>query len=291
MLPEFLKEMLIKAYDNIDEIIDGFSKNRFQTLRINTLKTKKEDVYKILNDLGVQYEKSKFSDLALIILNKDLSFLQGLDLYKEGKIYLQSLSSQIPPIVLDPKENEDILDMAAAPGGKTCQIASITNNLARITAIEANTARFEKLKYNISLQGARVNALQLDSRKLDDYLKFDTILLDAPCSGVGTILLDNEKTYKFISKKLIENSSRLQLELLIKALKILKKGQTMVYSTCSILPIENEDVLLKAKSKINFEIVPIDLDIPCLKTKIDGVKCIMPNRYYEGFFVAKLRKL
>lgn len=291
MIPEFLTNMLKENYSNIDDIIKGYEKNRYTTLRINTLKTTKEEVYESLKNNDVSFEKSSFSDLALIILNKDVSYIQDLSIYKEGKIYLQSLSSQIPPIVLNPLENEDILDMAAAPGGKTCQIAAISNNKSRITAVEPNKARSEKLKYNLNMQGAKANVLVMDGRKLDDFFSFDKILLDAPCSGTGTIQLNNPKTYKSISKELIINSSKLQLELLLKALKMLKKGQTMVYSTCSILSIENEDVLLKAKSKINFEILPIEINLPTLKTKIENVKCIIPNEFYEGFFIAKLKKI
>ena len=291
IIPEFLINMLKENYSDITEIIKGYEKKRYTTLRINSLKATKEEVYESLKNNDVLYEKSSFSDLALIILNKDASYIQDLSIYKEGKIYLQSLSSQIPPIVLNPLENEDILDMAAAPGGKTCQIAAISNNKSRITAVEPNKARSEKLKYNLNMQGAKANILVMDGRKLDDFFSFDKILLDAPCSGTGTIQLNNPKTYKSISKELIINSSKLQLELLLKALKMLKKGQTMVYSTCSILSIENEDVLLKAKSKINFEILPIEINLPSLKTKIENVKCIMPNEFYEGFFVAKLKKL
>ena len=89
----------------------------------------------------------------------------------------------LPPIILEPKENIDILDMAAAPGGKTTQIAMITNNNSNITACEMNSIRLEKLKYNVEKQGATsVYIMQTDSRKINDFFKFDSILLDAPCS-------------------------------------------------------------------------------------------------------------
>lgn len=292
MIPDFLKEMLIENYNDIEDIIKGYNSKRYISFRINTLKSTKEEVLEVLDKSLIEYENVGFSDLAYIIKNVDINVIENLDIYREGKIYLQSLSSQLPPIILDPKENKDILDMAAAPGGKTCQIAALTNNKARILAVEPNKYRLERLKYNLNLQGARVNTLLSDGRKIDDFFRFDNILLDAPCSGSGTILLNNEKTYKSISKELVINSSKLQLELLIKALSILKKGEEMVYSTCSILSIENEDVLIKALKKVNFEIVPIkDYNLPLLKTKIPGVICVMPNEYYEGFFVAKLKKL
>ena len=109
----------------------------------------------------------------------------------------------LPPIILNPKENEDILDMTAAPGGKTTQIASLTNNKANITACEMNNIRIEKLKYNIEKQGATsVSILKEDSRRLNNYFAFDKILLDAPCTGSGTIELENEKTYNGFTEKL-----------------------------------------------------------------------------------------
>ena len=89
----------------------------------------------------------------------------------------------LPPIVLNPKENYDILDMAAAPGGKTTQIAALTQNNAHITACEMNQIRLERLKYNVEKQGASsVYVMKQDARRIDDFFSFDQILLDAPCS-------------------------------------------------------------------------------------------------------------
>jgi len=202
----------------------------------------------------------------------------------------------LPPVIMNPKTNTDILDMTAAPGGKTTQIAALTNNNANITACEMNNIRIEKLKYNIEKQGATsVVVLQADSRNLNNYFKFDQILLDAPCSGSGTIDLNNERTYKNFTEKLIEKSTKSQLTLLRKALKILKPGHEMVYSTCSILQEENEDILEKVLKEFNIEIVPIEIKgmdgIPTLPTKIKGILCVCPNKYYEGFFVAKIKKI
>jgi len=136
--------------------------------------------------------------------------------------------------------------------------------------------------------------MQTDSRNLSEYFAFNQILLDAPCSGSGTIDLNNERTYKNFTLNLVEKSTKSQLTLLKKALKILKPGHEMIYSTCSILAKENEEILNKSLKGINAEIVPIELegieDIPLLPTKIEGTLCVCPNKYYEGFFVAKIRK-
>ena len=193
---------------------------------------------------------------------------------------------------MEPKEYEDILDMAAAPGGTTTEIAALTNNNSKITAVEFNKIRAEKLRYNIKKQGcSKVYVLEADSIKLDDFFKFDNILLDAPCSGSGTLDLNNDRTFKYFTEKLIKKSSETQFELLKKALTILKAGKTMIYSTCSILSIENEDVVSKVMKQFNCEIVPINVEgVELLPTKIEGTMVVCPNELYEGFYIAKIKK-
>lgn len=296
-LPNFLENNLIKQYgtDVYKEILKGYTEQRVVTLRVNTLKTTVDKVCKELTKNNIEFKRVSWSDVALVIENAIEEDLQRLAIYENGEIYLQSLSSMLPPIIMEPKENTDILDMTAAPGGKTTQIAALTNNNANITACEMNNIRIEKLKYNIEKQGATsVVVLGQDSRNLSDYFKFDKILLDAPCSGSGTVDLNNERTYKNFTEKLVEKSTKSQFALLKKALKILKPGHEMIYSTCSILQEENENILDKVLKLFNAEIVPIEIkgieDIPMLPTKIPGTLCVCPNKYYEGFFVAKIRK-
>lgn len=296
-VPDFLYNMLIEQYGEevSNKIIDGFGQNRKLTLRINKLKTTVENVKKILTNLKIKFSEVSWSEDALIIEGTTKQEILELEIYKNGEIYLQSLSSMIPALILNPQANENILDMAAAPGGKTTQMSAISNNLALITACEKNKIRAERLKYNIQKQGAnRVNVLVEDSRKLDDNFSFDKILLDAPCSGSGTINIFDEKLNKYFTKELVDRSIKTQKELLQKAIKVLKKGGEMVYSTCSILKQENEENIEKFLKNNQLEIVPIDIellkDIPILPSKIEGVITVCPNELYEGFFVAKLRK-
>jgi len=294
-LPEFLIIELKKQYgeEQVNRILNGYMEKRVVSLRVNTLKSTVEEVCNELTKNNIEFEKVTWSNSALVIINSTEQELQKLSIYEEGKIYLQSLSSMLPPVIMKPKENTDILDMTAAPGGKTTQIAALTNNNANITACEMNNIRIEKLKYNIEKQGATsVAIMQADSRNLSDYFSFDQILLDAPCSGSGTISLKDDRSYKNFSEKLVEKSSKSQIILLKKALKILKPGHEMIYSTCSILAKENEEIVNKALKGINAEIVPIEKieGIPQLPTKIEGTLCVCPNKYYEGFFVAKIRK-
>ena len=296
MIPSFLIEKLKNQYGEelTNKILEGYNQKRKVTLRVNTIKANINEIQKILDNSNIVYTKVPWSDDALIIENVREPEITKLTIYDEGKIYLQSLSSMLPPIILQPKENDDILDMAAAPGGKTTQIASIVNNKARITACEMNNIRAEKLKYNIEKQGANcVYVMVTDSRKIDDFFSFDSILLDAPCSGSGTLNNNDNKIEKTFTPKLIQKSSKAQAQLLKKAINILKQGKEMIYSTCSILQEENEDILASILKTGKVEIVPINVDktIPKLPTKIDGTLCVCPNEEYEGFFVAKIRKI
>lgn len=297
-IPGFLINMLIEQYgENVtQEILDGYSKKRFTTFRVNIIKSNNEEIEEVLNSEKIEFQKSNISNNAYILKKVDELKIQELDIYKEGKIYLQSLSSMLPSIILNPLPEKDILDMTAAPGGKTTQIAAITQNKAHITACEMNQIRAEKLKYNIEKQGATsVYCMVKDARQIDDFFSFDQILLDAPCSGSGTININDNNLNKYFTEKLIEKSVKAQTTLLNKAINILKPGSEMVYSTCSILSCENEDIINNVLKTGKVEIVPIENEfvskLPLLPTKIDGTICVKPNEYFEGFFVAKLRKM
>ena len=171
----------------------------------------------------------------------------------------------------------------------------ISENKAMITACEKNKIRLERLKFNLEKQGAtRVGLIAKDARYLDNFFSFDKILLDSPCSGSGTLYLKGENIDKVFTKELVERSIKTQFELIKKASKIIKKDGELVYSTCSILKEENEEIIKKVLSLEIFELIKIDRtefkDIPTLKTNIEGTLCVMPTREYEGFFVAKLKR-
>lgn len=296
-VPEFLIDLLKKQYGEelTKEIIRGYSVKRKVTFRVNTLKS---DVNKIKLELernNIEYKKVSWYEDAFIVQNVDEEVLRNMDIYKNGEIYMQGLSSMLPPIILNPAQGKDILDMAAAPGGKTTQIAALTCNKAHITACEINKIRADRLKYNLEKQGAKnVFLMQKDARYIDDFFSFDQILLDSPCSGSGTLDLNDKNLDKNFTEKLVDNCTRFQYSLLKKAIKVLKPGSDIVYSTCSILQKENEDILNKIlKEEKNIKIVPIefkDEKIKLLPVKIPGTLCVMPDELYEGFFIAKLVK-
>lgn len=290
-LPLFFIEKIEKQYgkETAKKIEEGLLEEKPVTLRVNTIKSSLEKVKNELEKNNIEYEFLEWNKDALIIKNVREDEIRKLGIYENGEIYLQSLSSMIPAVVLEPKEKENILDMTAAPGGKTTQIAAIAENKVFITACEKNKIRYDRLKYNVEKQGVKnINIMQEDSRKLSDYFSFDKILLDAPCSGSGT---ENVFTPNF-SEYLIQKSSKVQEELLTKSLTILKPGGEMVYSTCSILKEENEDIVKKVLKKFKAQIIPINVpqNIPVLPTSIDGALCVCPTKYYEGFFVVKILK-
>ena len=296
-MPEFLIKLLENQYGKelTEKIVKSYSKKRV-TFRVNTIKSDVEEIENTLKQYNIDYEKVDWNEEAFVINNANENDIRKLEIYEDGKIYLQNLSSMIPPIVLDPQEGEDILDMASAPGGKTTQMAAISKNKAHITACEMNNIRAEKLKYNIEKQGATcVYIMKKDSRQIDNFFSFDRILLDAPCSGSGTLNIEDKNLEKYFTEKLIDKTVKLQYELLKKAVKILKKGHEMVYSTCSILSKENENIIARIIKEENIEIIPINFkgleSLELLPVSINGTICICPNELYEGFFIAKIKKL
>lgn len=296
-IPEFLSQMLLREYGKelVNRIVEGYSSKQYTTFRVNTLKTNRQEIEKELKDLKIEYEMVKWNEDAFIVKDANTKEIKETNIYKDGKIYLQNLSSMLPAIVLNPQEQENILDMAAAPGGKTTQMACLSNNKAMITACEKNKIRLDRLKYNLEKQGAsRVSVMQKDSRKLDDFFSFDKILLDAPCSGSGTIKISNGKQCNNFTKELVERSTKTQKELIKKASKILKSGGELIYSTCSILKEENEEIVKEILKNGEMKILPITDEIfkyvPKLPVTIEGTMCICPSDLSEGFFIAKLIK-
>lgn len=292
VVPNFFEELLIKQYGKeiSENIILNLLKPKKVTLRVNTIKSNVDEIKEALIAENISFKNLRWYNDAFIIENAKEDILKELEIYKQGKIYLQNLSSMLPPIVLNPKPQENILDMAAAPGGKTTQLAALSQNKAYITACERNKIRGEKLKYNLEKQGASmVNVMLEDAASLSDFFSFDKILLDAPCSGSGT---DNVFKSNF-TLELIQKSSKTQEKLLRKALKILKPGGEMVYSTCSILKNENEKVIEKVLKDFKANLVQVDFDdeIECLPCVIKEAKVVAPNELFEGFFVAKIRKI
>lgn len=293
-LPPLLTELLAAQYGAQAEMIRaGYAARRAVTLRVNTLKTNAARVTEALTRAGIAWERMPWYADALLLPEAREADVQALPLYGQGEIYLQSLSAMLPVLALDPQPGEDILDMCAAPGGKTTQIAAMTGGRAMITACERDRARCERLRYNLALQGAtRVGVLQRDARNLEPFLSFDRILLDAPCSGSGTVSLLPGAPPRQMTGDWLRRVCRTQAALLRRALGMLRPGHEMVYATCSVLRCENEDIIAPVLASGEAELVPIvpGEGMPLLPTAVPGTVCIAPTAAYEGFFAAKLRR-
>ncbi len=270
-----------------EAILTGYSAERPVSLRVNPLKISREEAIRTLEADGFDLEPMPWYDCAFLL--RKSADLSGTDLYREGKIYLQSLSSMLPPLYLSPRARETVLDMTAAPGGKTTEMYALSEGKALITACERDKIRFDRLRFNLARQGAdRVLALHRDASALEDGFSFDKILLDAPCTGSGT--LSAAAPVRFSSEYLAKCVKR-QEKLLKKAFTLLKKGGTLVYSTCSVLPAEDGDLVLRFLRETGATLVPIAPfeGIPLLPSP-SGTVCVCPSELYEGFFIAKFTK-
>lgn len=301
-LPTFALELLEAQYGAAEagRIVEGMAAERPVTLRANTLKASAGEVAYALDAAGIAHCGVPWSPEAFVLEGVRERAVWDLPIYEEGKVYLQSLSSMIPPVVLGAQPGEDVLDMTAAPGGKTTQICALTGGRAHVTACEMHHPRAEKLVHNLEKQGATgVNVMRVDARMLDDFFSFDRILLDAPCSGSGTAYLFDPRLAERLTPALVQKSQRAQRALLAKALKLLKPGQTMVYSTCSLFACENEEIVRGALRGGPYEVVPIEVlggvpiaetGVPLLPSSLPGALCVRPTELYEGFFVCSIRK-
>ena len=300
-IPEWLKKELKNQYDEkeLEYIQKGYQEKRKTIFRVNTLKSYSKEVIVELIKNEIKYNQLNNSivpDIKLpeIFCVEDDLKLRQTNIYNEGKIYIQNLSSMIPPLFINPKENEDILDMAAAPGAKTTEIAALSMNKSNITACERNTIRLDKMIYNIKKQGAKVYCINKNSIDLDNFMKFDKILLDAPCTGTGTI---NSKTdfNRYLNETLLNKTTKIQEKLLEKAIKLLKKGGSIIYSTCSILEKENDEIIKKIITRnTNIHLEKIELlqnnDLKIVKGIENKTITILPDKKFEGFYIAKLVK-
>ena len=285
-IPEALRAKLEFEYgEDADKILAAFERERPVTFRVNRLKADEKRVFQEF--AGFTLRRAAFYEDAFILEGASERDVQKTSLYEEGGIYLQSLSSMLPPLFVEPKAGESILDMTAAPGGKTTQLSALSGGGALITACERDKFRFERLRYNVEKQGAgRVTLLNEDARNLSPYFRFDKVLLDAPCSGSGTLSPSNPVRW---SEKLLAKCVLLQRALLKKAFELLKPGGTLVYSTCSVLREENEEAISSLKGARLVPLAPPE-GVPLLPSA-EGTLCVRPDGLFEGFFVAKLQKL
>lgn len=302
-LPEKFIDELYEMYSpvTVDKILLGMTDDRYLTLRVNTIKYNIYDLMKYFRERNIKFERVSWYSDALVIKNAKEKDIQKLDIYEKGYIYFQSLSSMVPPLALNPKKGEKILDMTAAPGSKTTEMAALMENDGEILANELDKIRCERLKYNVQMQGADiVTVINRRAEKLgDEYVEaFDKVLLDAPCSGEGRFVATKVQTYRGWSEKTVNDLVKLQKKLFESAYKALKHGGAMVYSTCTINRYENEKLLDWALENFDIQIKNVGLEIkdviPGDNTGINkdvnkAIK-ILPSKSMEGFFVSLIYK-
>ena len=305
---ERMKELLGKDYGDYTEIL---KKRPAKSIRCNTLKITPEKLRKRLEakDWLISQPFKDNPEVMIIENNLEPGELGRALEHMLGYYYVQEIASMLPVLILKPEPKEKILDLTAAPGSKTTQIAATMKNTGLIIANEVSLGRIKILASNTERCGVintiitKKEGAAICRRFKNTNTEFDRILVDAPCSGEGT-LRSSYKTYKMWNPQTIKRLSRIQKQLLTSAIEICKPGGTIVYSTCTHAPEENEEVVDFVLDKFdNIKLQDIKLPIKTRpgitkwqdqKYSKEVTKCarVYPqDNNTEGFFIAKLRKV
>tara|TARA_Y100000034_G_scaffold45400_1_gene55841 strand:+ start:19642 stop:20610 length:969 start_codon:yes stop_codon:yes gene_type:complete len=305
---ERMKLLLGKEYGNYMEILKH---EPVRSIRANTLKITPEKLKEKLENKNwtIKQPFKKYPEIMIVENNLNPGELGRALEHLLGYYYIQELASMLPIIALKPKPNEIILDLCSSPGSKTTQIASFMNNSGTIIANEVSLGRIKILASNLERCGVtntiitRKEGVVLCEKLKKENFQFDKILVDAPCSGEGT-LRSTPKTYLMWNIKTIKSVSRIQKNLVSSALNILKPNGELIYSTCTHAPEENEEVVDFIMKKFNnIKIEKISLPVKSRKgiTKWQNKEYLKEIKYAcriypqdnntEGFFLVKFRRV
>jgi NOL1/NOP2/sun family putative RNA methylase len=297
---EWMVNRFLHYVPNAKDMMERMQRPVKRYIRTNTLKTTSPRLVARLESKNFELKKTVLPDVFEIIGNNASISIGATTEYLLGHYYIQDISSCIAVEALDIKRNQAVLDMASAPGGKTTLIAQKMDNTGSIVAIESNPIRMKSLAFNLSRCGVINTALyRLDATACASLnLSFDRILLDAPCSGEGVIWKDaTRKTSRTPDD--IAQCSITQKRLLEAGLQALKPGGTIVYSTCSFAPEENEYVVNAILDKFDVKVQPLQFGtegLTAFGSKAFSKELKFTVRLYPhihnsmGFYVAKLRK-
>jgi 16S rRNA (cytosine1407-C5)-methyltransferase len=308
-LPSLFLERLqrIVPPDTYDSCVTSFAIRRPTAFRVNTLKVDRDGIRTELETQGFKLATVDWLPDAFLVEADQRRALTETSAFHEGRIYVQNLSSMVAPMVLNPQPGEQVLDLAAAPGGKCLQMAAMMNDLGRIVAVDAVKKRFFRLRANVGRSGTSiVDTYLMDGRRSGRRWPgtFDAALLDAPCSSEGRFSQLAPRSWQYWSLRKVRESARKQVGLLKAALDSLKPGGSLLYCTCAFSPEENEAVVDTQLARYNYELTIVPVVLPVCNTQVgiarwedrefhpDLSRCvrILPTGAMEGFFLCKLRK-
>ena len=311
-LPEAFTERLEKIVprEQFESIIRTFDAPKRVTFRFNPLKTTPAELEAELAREGIVAEKVGWSILEGVyrIVPEDKLRLTQTPAFYEGRLYIQNLSSMVAPVLLAPRPEETVLDLAAAPGGKTLMLAGMMENTGWLSAVELQRERFFRLCDNLKHQGVtNAHTYMTDGRSVGKKcpLMFDRILLDAPCSSEARFKTHEPKSMSYWSVHKVKETSKLQRRLLLSAFDALKPGGKLLYSTCSFSPEENESPLQHLLERHGEHLKTIPLTLPfdnvqkpltrwgkeIYDERIQNAVRILPTDTIDGFFICLLEKL
>jgi len=307
LLPEIFVERFCEIYpENSDNLLKTFEIHKQVSFRVNTLKIDIESALKELETEGLHPEPVKWYSEAFTVPAQLKDRLTHSKLFENGQIYIQSLSSMLAPLVLDPKPGETVLDLAAAPGGKSLMMAVQMKNDGWLSVVEPKKDRFFRLKANLERGGVTIaHTYMTDGRSVGAKCPamFDRVMLDAPCSTEAKFRSFDPKTFSYWSERKIKEMSKLQQRLMESAIKSLKPKGKLLYATCSFAPEENEMVIDKALKK-HPELEVLNIQLP-IENSVSGLTkwgkksfCkdvsksvrILPTETMDGFFLCLLQK-
>ena len=305
---DFLKRFreLVPPQD-VEKYLSTFRVQRRVSFRLNTLKVTPDELERELQSLGIPFEHVAWLPEAYLAPPEKRELLVNCPVFFEGRLYVQDLSSMLAVHVLDPQPGEEILDLAAAPGGKTCHMAARMNNQGRIAAVEVIPQRLYKLVANLERAGVTIAKTYLtDGRTVGKKTpgRFDRVLVDAPCSSEARFDAHDPASWRHWSLRKIMECSHKQKGLLHSALQAVRPGGVVLYCTCSFAPEENEAVVDHALREWEgtVEVEPLEISLPNampglttwqgrdFDPSIRFACRILPTDDMHGFFLCQLRK-